>query len=75
MAFHKKAVFLQKKYRNMKRINKLAGLALIIAGTLALAATRISALASSNGLLLTGLLLIVAGIVVHIYSIKHEGKY
>ena len=59
----------------MKRIKKLAGLALIVAGTLALAVTRITALASCNGLLLTGLLLIVAGIVVHIYSIKHEGRY
>ena len=35
----------------------MAGLALIVAGTLALAVTRITALASSNGLLLTGLLL------------------
>ena len=37
--------------------------------------TRINALSSHNSLLLTGLLLIVAGILLHIRNIKHESKY
>ena len=40
-----------------------------------LVATRISALNSSNMLLMTGLLLIVAGIILHVRSIKQESKY
>lgn len=59
----------------MDRIKQYAGLLLIIIGVLALALTRIDALSGSNTLLLTGLLLIVTGIVTHIWSIKHESKY
>ena len=42
---------------------------------LALAMTRLSALSSSNALLITGLTLIVAGIWLHIRHIKHESRY
>ena len=59
----------------MKKIGQYLGIILIIIGTLVLVATRIPSLTSSNAMLLSGLLLIVAGIVVHIYSIKHEGRY
>ena len=40
-----------------------------------LIATRFSTLATHNWLLISGLLLIVAGIVFHIRSIKHESNY
>ena len=59
----------------MKKIRDFAGLLLIILGTLMLVMTRIPALVSSNALLLTGLLLIVAGIWLHIRSIKKESRY
>lgn len=59
----------------MNKIKSYAGVMLITAGTLTLILTRIPSLASSNGLLLTGLLFIVAGIVTHIWSIKHESNY
>ena len=59
----------------MKKITQYAGVILIVLGALTLAATRIPSLVSSNALLLTGLLLIVAGIVLHIRSIKHDSLY
>ena len=59
----------------MKRIISYAGVALIVAGALTLAATRIGNLSNNNWLLVGGLLLIVVGIVLHIRSIKHESKY
>jgi uncharacterized membrane protein HdeD (DUF308 family) len=42
---------------------------------LVLVATRIPSLTSSNAMLLSGLLLIVAGIILHIRSIKHQSNY
>ena len=51
------------------------GLHLIIIGTLILVLTRISILSTYNWLLITGLLCIVVGIVLHIRSIKHESGY
>lgn len=48
---------------------------MIVVGALALALTRMASLSGSNKLLLTGLLLIVAGIVAHIRSIKKESRY
>ena len=59
----------------LQTIRPFAGLVIIVAGVLILVATRILSLASSNGLLLTGLLLIVAGIVVHILLLKKDSKY
>jgi uncharacterized membrane protein HdeD (DUF308 family) len=59
----------------LQTIRPFAGLVIIVAGVLILVATRIPSLASSNGLLLTGLLLIVAGIVVHILLLKKDSKY
>jgi LPXTG-motif cell wall-anchored protein len=49
------------------------GIALIVVGTLTLVATRIDGMTNHNWLLLMGLLLIVAGIVLHVRGIKHEG--
>ena len=59
----------------MKKITQYAGVIVIVLGALTLAVTRIPSLVSSNALLLTGLLLIVAGIVLHIRSIKHDSLY
>ena len=56
-------------------MKEYAGVILIMLGTLTLATTRISSLASSNTLLVIGFMLVVAGIGVHIWSIKHESKY
>ena len=51
------------------------GIYLIIIGTLLLILTRISILSTYNWLLVTGLLSIIVGIVLHIRSIKHESGY
>jgi len=59
----------------MKKFTRHIGLFLIIIGVLMLIATRIPPLGSDNRLLLCGLLAIVAGIVGHIQSIKHESNY
>ncbi|MBQ2675247.1 MAG: hypothetical protein IJG07_11300 [Prevotella sp.] len=59
----------------MKKIGQYLGIILIIIGTLVLVATRIPSLTSSNAMLLSGLLLIVAGIILHIRSIKHQSNY
>ena len=61
-------VFMKKKATNW-------GLYLIIIGTLVLVLTRISILSTHNWLLISGLLLIVAGIWFHIRSIKSESNY
>ena len=58
----------------MKKLTPFLGISFIIIGTLLLIATRNSTL-SSNALLLTGLLLIVAGIWLHIRSIKKGSLY
>ena len=59
----------------MKKRPRFPGIFLIILGTLLLLLTRFHSLSSHNWLLLTGLFCIVAGIVVHIRSIKHESRY
>ena len=59
----------------MKIFTKYAGLLLIITGTVALILTRLPQLSTRNSLLLTGLLLIVAGIWLHIRSIKRDSRY
>ena len=59
----------------MKIFKQYLGIFLIIIGTIALVTTRFSLFSSSNWMLLSGLLLIVAGIVLHIRTIKHESNY
>lgn len=59
----------------IQQLKHYIGLFLMILGTLALALTQTASLANSNTLLATGLLLIVAGILWHIHSIKRESKY
>ena len=59
----------------MKKYTKNIGLILIILGTLTLVATRVSNFSTHNGLLLTGLFCIVAGIYLHIRSIKNDSLY
>ena len=51
------------------------GLYLIIIGTLLLVLTRISILSTYNWLLVTGLLSIIVGSVLHIRSIKKDSLY
>ena len=58
----------------MKKYIPYLGIFLIIIGTITLILTRIDALSSYNTLLLGGLLLIVAGILLHIRSIKYESR-
>lgn len=59
----------------MKKHTQYIGFYLIILGSLVLMSTRLHALSCYNSLLLTGLLLIVVGSVVHIHFIKHDSKY
>ena len=59
----------------MMNLKTYAGLYLIILGTLTLAATRIPSLGRHNSLLTGGLLLIVAGILLHIRAIKRQSDY
>ena len=59
----------------MKKLIPFIGIFLILLGTLMLILTRINALSSHNSLLLSGLLCIIAGIILHIRSIKHETNY
>ena len=56
----------------MKKLARFSGIILILIGVLTLASTRLPALVGSNILLLTGLLLIIAGIVLHIRILKGE---
>ena len=59
----------------MKKLTPFLGILLIIIGTMVLIATRFSTLASHNSLLLAGLLCIIAGIWLHIRSIKHDSRF
>ena len=59
----------------MKKFTDNAGVILILLGTTLLVTTRIGKWSTHNWLLLIGLLLIVAGVFVHIRSIKHESRY
>ena len=59
----------------MKKLIPFIGIFLILIGTLMLILTRINTLSSHNSLLLSGLLCIIAGIILHIRSIKHETNY
>ena len=59
----------------MKKKPRFSGIFLIIIGTLVLIITHFNNLDSHNWLLLSGLLLIVAGCLLHIRLIKRQGKY
>ena len=59
----------------MKKHIKNIGLILIILGTLVLISTRLSTFSTHNELLLTGLFCIIAGIYLHIRSIKNDSLY
>lgn len=59
----------------MEILSRYASLILIILGTLTLVVTHIVLSPVHNGLLVAGLLLIVAGIVWHIRSIRHDSRY
>ena len=59
----------------MKKYTQNIGILLIIIGTFTLLITRISTFSAHNWLLLSGLLLIVAGIFLHIRSIKQDSRY
>ena len=59
----------------MKKLPHFLGLFLIIIGTMVLIATRFSTLSTHNSLLVAGLLFIIAGIILHIRSIKHESYH
>ena len=59
----------------MKKLAPFIGIILIIIGTMILITTRFSTLASHNSLLIVGLLCIMAGIVMHIKSIKQDSKF
>ena len=59
----------------MKKLTAYLSIIFIIIGTIVLITTRFHILASSNYLLLGGLLFIIAGIVMHIKSIKQDSKF
>ena len=59
----------------MKFFKHYIGIILIIIGVIVLISTRISMWSTHNWLLISGLLLIVAGIWFHIRSIKSESNY
>ena len=59
----------------MKKVTPFIGIFLIIIGTLVLIATRFSTLANHNSLLIAGLLCIIAGIWLHIRSIKRDSRF
>ncbi len=60
----------------MKRlITPQAGLLLVVLGVLLLAVTFVAHIAAVNALLLTGIFLIVCGIVVYVAALKMASRY
>ena len=59
----------------MKKLTPFIGILLIVIGTIVLIMTSFSNLASHNALLIVGLLCIIAGIVMHIKSIKQDSRF
>jgi len=59
----------------MMTLRQYGGLALVIAGALLLIVSKIVGWTSSNLVLLTGLVLIILGIILHVKSIKSAEKY
>ena len=59
----------------MSGIRSYIGVALILVGALLLIVSKIVGWTSSNLVLLTGLVLIILGIILHVKSIKSAEKY
>lgn len=57
------------------RVPRLSGLIMVYAGALLLIAAYFLGLTGSNALLMTCLLLIAAGIAVHVHVLKRESRY
>ena len=57
------------------RRRQLAGVALVLAGALLLMVSFIAGWTSSNGVLLSGLALIILGIILHVRLAKSGQKY
>ena len=60
---------------NSERFASSIGVALVVAGALLLIVSKIMGWTSNNLVLLTGLIIIIIGIVVHIKLIKSAEKY
>ena len=56
-------------------LKQYIGVALVVAGALLLIVSKIVGWTSSNLVLLTGLVLIILGIILHVKSIKSTEKY
>ena len=59
----------------MITVRPYIGVALVVAGALLLIVSKIVGWTSSNLVLLTGLVLIILGIILHVKSIKSTEKY
>jgi len=59
----------------MKKLTPYISILFIILGTILLWATHIHESVHHNSILIIGLLFILAGIIIHIWNIKHESKY
>lgn len=59
----------------MKRLKNALGLMLMALGTVLLAVLHLLNLTSFNVLLFVPLLLIVAGVVIHVYMQKRQSRY
>jgi len=59
----------------MSTIKQYIGVAMVVAGALFLIVSKIMGWTSSNLVLLTGLIIIIIGIVVHVKLIKSAEKY
>ena len=59
----------------MKTVKPYIGVALVVAGALLLLVSKIVGWTSSNLVLLSGLTLIVLGVILHVKHIKSAGKY
>ena len=59
----------------MITVKPYIGVALVVAGALLLIVSKIVGWTSSNFVLLTGLIIIIIGIVVHVKHIKSADKY
>ena len=68
---------LPRKSKEVKseKFTSAIGVALVIAGALLLIVSKIVGWTSSNLVLLTGLVLIILGIILHVKSIKSAEKY
>ena len=69
------AVLHIKQQKKSEKFASAIGVALVIAGALLLIVSKIVGWTSSNLVLLTGLVLIILGIILHVKSIKSAEKY